>query len=103
MFVILRLYESESLGCISAGLWHCYSVVGGYNMSENYYCHFQGHRFLKNVGTQLPERMVPQPRRLQYRNDTFIHLFSGTLNFMFFNIMVAKFPSSRTKALFKNP
>jgi len=30
VFVILRLYESESVGCISAGLWHCYSVVGGY-------------------------------------------------------------------------
>ena len=72
-------------------------------MSENYYCHFQHHSFLQNVGTQLLEHMVPQPRWLQYRNDTFIDLFSGTLNFMFFNLKIAKFPSSRTKALFKTP
>jgi len=69
-------------------------------MSENYYCHSQGHRFLQNVGIQLTECMVPQPRSLEYRYDIFIHLFSGTLNFMFFNIKIAKFPSSRSEALF---
>ena len=71
------------------------------NLSENYYCHFQGHRFLQSVVTQLPVRVVPQPRRLEDRNDNFIDLFSGTLNFIFFNIQVVKFPSSRTEALFK--
>jgi len=73
------------------------------NLSENYYCYFQGHRFLQNVVTQLPERVVPQPRRLEYRKDNFVDLFSGTLIFIFFNIQVVKFPSSTTEALFKKP